>query len=188
MKMHRPDLLKTAGSALLIGTGSTGVGAGTERAFPAGFIWGVSSAAIQIEGALGADGRGPSIWDGVKGGKARVLPEPAADHYHRWREDLRLLQELGVSAYRFSVAWPRVLPSGGGPVNDNGLRFYDELTDALLSADIEPWVCLHHWDMPVPIQEEGGWYVRETVDQFLNYARIVMARLGDRVRHWIPLN
>lgn len=188
VKMHRRDLLKTAGSALLVGTESTRAGAGTEHVFPAGFTWGVSSAAIQIEGSLHADGRGPSIWDDVQGGKAHFLPEPAADHYHRWRDDIRLLQQLGISGYRFSVAWPRVLPTGAGPVNSVGLGFYDELTDALLSAGVQPWVCLHHWDMPVEIQEKGGWIVRETVDRFLDYARIVMDRLGDRVRHWIPLN
>ena len=186
--MHRRELIKTVGASLLTTAAPIRGNASLNRPFPPGFVWGVSTAALQIEGALHADGRGESIWDYVKGGKLRLSPEPAADHYDRWHEDLGLLQQLGVSSYRFSVAWPRVLPAGSGPVNSKGLGFYDGLVDALISAGIVPWVCLHHWDIPVEIQKEGGWIVRETVDRFLDYARIVMDRLGDRVRHWIPLN
>ena len=156
--------------------------------FPSDFIWGVSSSALQIEGGLKIDGRGSSIWDQVEGGKPPQGPEPAADHYRRWREDIGLLQRLGVSAYRFSIAWPRVLPEGTGPINSKGLDFYDRLVDALLGTGVAPWACLHHWDLPVSIQQQGGWIQRDTVGRFFDYARIVTERLGDRVRHWIPLN
>ena len=168
--------------------GHSGSAAVTDFTFPTGFVWGVSTSALQIEGGLKADGRGVSIWDDVKGGTPPRPAEPAADHYRCWREDVALLARLGTPAYRFSVAWPRVLPAGIGPVNPKGLDFYDELVDALLSIGAEPWVCLHHWDMPVPIQERGGWIQRDTVERFLDYSRFVVERLGNRVRHWIPLN
>jgi beta-glucosidase len=189
--MRRRDFLQVAPAGLLVNDSSGPLAVGTEgilSTFPPGFVWGVSSSALQIEGALEADGRGPSIWDQTKGGEPARGPEPAAGHYHRWPDDIRLLQDLGVAAYRFSVAWPRVLPEGAGAVNQKGLDFYDQLVDGLLSAGITPWVCLHHWDLPTPLQKMGGWIQRETADRFLDYALVVVGRIGDRIRHWIPLN
>ena len=110
----------------------------------------------------------------------------ACDHYHRWRDDIRIMEELGLSAYRFSVAWPRVLPEGSGTANQAGLDFYDRLVDGLLEAGIEPFVTLYHWDHPQCIEDAGGWRVRDTAHAFADYAAAVEARLGDRVRHWLP--
>jgi len=160
--------------------------------FPSDFLWGVATSAYQIEGATDVDGRGESIWDRFAavpgniedGGDARV----ACDHHRRWREDLELLRWLGVKAYRFSVAWPRVLPHGRGAVNARGLDFYDRLVDALLEAGIAPFVTLYHWDLPQALQDRGGWPVRDTADAFVEYADHVSMRLGDRVRHWITHN
>src|SRR5713226_368540 len=141
--MRRREFLQVAPAGLLVNDSSGPLGMGTEgilSTFPPGFVCGVSSSALQIEGALEADGRGPSIWDQIKGGEPARGPEPAAGHYHRWPDDIRLLQDLGVAAYRFSVAWPRVLPEGAGAVNQKGLDFYDRLVDGLLSAGLTPWV------------------------------------------------
>ena len=188
--LRRRDFLQAAGSGLLMSAarGHSAPAAVTDFTFPTGFVWGVSTSALQIEGGLKADGRGISIWDDVKGGTPPRPAEPAADHYHRWREDVALLARLGTPAYRFSVAWPRVLPAGTGPVNPKGLDFYDELVDALLSIGAEPWACLHHWDMPVPIQDAAVGSARYWVERFLDYSRFVVECLGDRVRRSIPLN
>ncbi|MDJ1130449.1 GH1 family beta-glucosidase [Streptomyces iconiensis] len=160
--------------------------------FPDTFLWGVSTSAFQIEGALDEDGRGPSAWDAFMVEPGRVkdggTAATATGHYHRWREDLALLKELGVGAYRFSVAWPRVLPSGGGEVNVRGLDFYDRLVDELCAAGIQPVPTLFHWDTPLPVEERGGWLERDTARLFADYADTVAARLGDRVAHWITLN
>jgi beta-glucosidase len=160
--------------------------------FPSHFAWGVATASYQIEGAVNEDGRGESIWDRfcrVPGAIANgATGDIACDHYHRWRDDLRLLSELGVNAYRFSVAWPRILPEGTGTVNSAGLDFYDRLVDALLEADITPWVTLYHWDLPQALEDRGGWPNRATAEAFAAYADLVARRLGDRVRHWITLN
>lgn len=153
--------------------------------FPPDFVWGVATSAFQIEGALDADGRGASVWDAV----ARRDPAMAAvDHYRRWRDDVALLARLGVNAYRFSVAWPRVLPQGDGKVNPAGLDFYDRLVDRLLASGIAPVLCLYHWDLPAALQARGGWLDRGLVEIFARYAGIVAARLGDRVRDWIAIN
>ncbi|MGQ9456809.1 MAG: GH1 family beta-glucosidase [Anaerolineae bacterium] len=161
-------------------------------AFPEHFTWGAATAAYQIEGAWDEDGKGPSIWDvfcrvpgAIQDGDTGDV---ACDHYHRWREDVALMRELGLRAYRFSVSWPRVLPEGRGKVNRPGLDFYDRLVDALLAADIQPFVTLYHWDLPQALQEEGGWPVRDTARRFADFADVVSRRLGDRVRHWITLN
>src|SRR5699024_6975370 len=139
-------------------------GAGTDSGLPlmpAGFLWGTSTAAYQIEGAVDADGRGESVWDTfcrTPGAIARgESGNTACDHYHRWPEDVGLLRELGVGAYRFSVAWPRIVPTGSGAVNEAGLDFYDGLVDALLESGIEPAVTLYHWDTPQPLEDAGGW-------------------------------
>lgn len=162
------------------------------EAFPDGFVWGVATSAFQIEGAYDTQGRGPSIWDtyaaqpGIieDGSNAQV----ACDHYHRYREDIALMQSLGVGAYRFSVAWPRVLPSGRGKVNAAGLDFYDRLVDGLLAAGIAPWVTLYHWDLPQALEDHGGWTNRSTVDAFVEFTHAISGRLGDRVAHWITHN
>ncbi|MFI7650882.1 GH1 family beta-glucosidase [Micromonospora sp. NPDC049460] len=160
--------------------------------FPAGFRWGVSTSAYQIEGGVGEDGRGPSIWDTFAHDPGRVADgstgDVACDHYHRHAEDVALLAGLGVSAYRFSVAWPRVRPTGDGPVNAAGLDFYDRLVDDLLAHDIDPVATLFHWDLPQPLEDAGGWLARDTAHRFAEYADATAARLGDRVKLWITLN
>ncbi|WP_241911620.1 GH1 family beta-glucosidase [Telmatospirillum siberiense] len=161
-------------------------------AFPENFLWGASTSALQIEGALREDGRGVSIWDDFgrrSGGIADgSTPAEACDHYHRWPEDIALMREAGFSAYRFSIAWPRVLPDGDGEVNDKGLDFYDRLVDGLLDAGIRPMPCLYHWDLPQALQERGGWMNRDIAGWFSDYAAIVAGRLGDRVTDWFTLN
>jgi beta-glucosidase len=161
-------------------------------AFPAGFRWGVATAAYQIEGAVEQDGRGRSIWDTFAHTAGRVRDgdtgDVACDHYHRWAEDVRLMADLGVEAYRFSVAWPRIQPTGVGAANVQGLAFYDRLVDALLAAGIAPCLTLYHWDLPQALEDEGGWLRRETAERFADYAGIVGAALGDRVPMWITLN
>ncbi len=162
------------------------------EAFPDGFVWGVATSAFQIEGAHDTQGRGPSIWDtyaerpGIieDGSNAQV----ACDHYHRYREDIALMESLGVGAYRFSIAWPRVLPTGRGKVNAAGLDFYDRLVDGLLAAGIAPWATLYHWDLPQALEDQGGWTNRSTVDAFVEFTHAISGRLGDRVAHWITHN
>ncbi|HZB31825.1 MAG TPA: GH1 family beta-glucosidase [Streptosporangiaceae bacterium] len=161
-------------------------------ALPADFVWGVATSAYQIEGAAAEDGRSASIWDtfahtpgNVDGGHTGDV---ACDHYHRWPEDIELMKRLGVDAYRFSIAWPRVVPGGAGPVNPAGLAFYDRLVDALLEAGITPFPTLFHWDLPQALQDRGGWAARETAEHFAAYASYVGAALGDRVTRWATLN
>jgi beta-glucosidase len=160
--------------------------------FPEGFVWGAATSAYQIEGAVDADGRGPSIWDTFCRQPGRIRDgsngDVACDHYHRWRDDLALMSELGLGAYRFSVAWPRVLPEGRGLVNEAGLAFYDALVDGLLAVGIEPWVTLYHWDLPQPLEDAGGWPERATIEAFAAYVDVVTRRLGDRVKRWITIN
>jgi beta-glucosidase len=160
--------------------------------FPARFHWGVATAAYQIEGAVREGGRGVSIWDtfcqrpgAIRDGQTG---EVATDSYHRWEQDVALLADLGVTAYRFSIAWPRVQPEGQGPGNGAGLDFYDRLTDALLAADITPVPTLYHWDLPQPIEDEGGWLERQTAQRFADYTAIAAERLADRIELWITLN
>src|SRR3954452_3626222 len=152
------------------------------RGFPPEFTWGVATSAYQIEGAVNEDGRGPSIWDRFCASPGTVLDGTsgavACDHYHRWREDVALMREVGVGAYRFSVAWPRVLPTGRGEVDEAGLAFYDRLGDRLLAAGIEPWLCLYHWDLPQALQYRGGWLNRETAGWFADYASLIARRVG----------
>jgi len=160
--------------------------------FPASFAWGVATSAYQIEGGVGEDGGGESIWDAFcrKPGAIRNgdTGKVAADHYHRWLEDTALMADLGISTYRFSIAWPRVQPDGTGPANPAGLDFYDRLTDALLAAGITPMATLYHWDLPQPLEDEGGWTSRQTAQRFADYARQAARRLGDRIPLWITLN
>ena len=166
--------------------------AAAERAFPENFVWGASTASYQIEGAANADGRGKSIWDVFSHTPGRVkngdTGDVACDHYHRWREDLDLLATGGFKAYRFSTAWPRIMPAGAGAVEPRGLDFYDRLVDGVVARGITPWLCLYHWDLPQALQDEGGWVKRDTADKFADYARVVARRLGDRVKHWAMFN
>jgi beta-glucosidase len=159
---------------------------------PADFLWGVATAAYQIEGAAAEDGRGPSIWDTYAHTPGRVhggdTGDVACDHYHRYRDDVRLMADLGVRAYRFSVSWSRVQPRGRGPANQAGLDFYRRLVDELLDHGILPWLTLYHWDLPQPLEDAGGWPVRDTAGRFAEYAQLVHGALGDRVRHWSTLN
>lgn len=161
-------------------------------ALPADFTWGVATAAYQIEGAVAEDGRSPSIWDTFSHTPGKVdggdTGDVACDHYHRVPEDIGLIQRLGADAYRFSIAWPRVVPGGDGPVNKAGLDFYDRLVDGLLEAGVTPFATLYHWDLPQALQDRGGWTVRETSEHFAAYAAHVVERLGDRVKDWATLN
>jgi beta-glucosidase len=164
----------------------------TNRPFPPGFLWGTATASYQIEGAATADGRGPSIWDTFSHTPGAVWNgdngDIACDHYHRMDEDLDLLAELDVAAYRFSIAWPRVQPTGSGPANQKGLDFYRRLVDGLLARDIKPTVTLYHWDLPQPLEDKGGWWVRETAERYADYVDIVARALGSDVERWITLN
>jgi beta-glucosidase len=160
--------------------------------FPPGFAWGVATAAYQIEGAVSEDGRGLSIWDtfcrqpgAIRDGQTGDV---AADHYHRWGEDVGLMADLGVGSYRFSLAWPRIQPGGSGAANKAGLDFYDRLTDALLTRGISPMPTLYHWDLPQPLEDAGGWMARDTAYRFADYASLAADRLADRIPLWITLN
>ena len=160
--------------------------------FPDGFVWGAATASYQIEGAAREDGRGPSIWDTFSRTPGRVhaghTGDVACDHYHHYRDDVAMMADLGLKSYRFSIAWPRIQPDGTGPVNTRGLDFYDRLTDELIGKGIDPVVTLYHWDLPQTLEDRGGWTVRETAEAFAEYAQIMHARLGDRVRTWTTLN
>ncbi|HLZ26681.1 MAG TPA: GH1 family beta-glucosidase [Chloroflexota bacterium] len=156
------------------------------------FAWGAATAAYQIEGGVDEDGRGPSIWDHFSHTPGKVhndeTGDVACDHYHRWREDVALMRRMGLNAYRFSIAWPRVLPLGAGAINPAGLDWYDRLVDALLEAGIQPWATLYHWDLPQALQDQGGWANPATVDAFVDYTAAVTTRLGDRVKRWVTFN
>jgi beta-glucosidase len=180
-----------AAPAGLVPPGRARAAAG-EPVLPPGFVWGASTSAYQIEGAAAEDGRAPSIWDTFSHTPGRIATgetgDVACDHYHRYAADVDLIAAGGFSAYRFSIAWPRVMPAGTGPVNPAGLDFYDRLVDRLLAKGVAPWACLYHWDLPQALQERGGWTSREAADWFSDYVRAAVARLGDRVGHWIVLN
>ncbi|MDH2427178.1 GH1 family beta-glucosidase [Sphaerisporangium sp. TRM90804] len=160
--------------------------------FPEGFVWGAATASYQIEGAARDDGRGVSIWDRFSHTPGKVAGghtgDVACDHYHRYADDVRMMTDLGLAAYRFSVSWPRVQPDGAGPINPRGLDFYDRLVDELGTAGITPYVTLYHWDLPQALEDRGGWTSRDTAYRLAEYAQAVHARLGDRVRHWTTLN
>ncbi len=170
-------------------TGST---QSTDSKLPEGFLWGAATAAYQIEGAVHEDGRGVSIWDTFSHTPGKTwngdTGDVACDHYHRTAEDIELMRTLGLQAYRFSIAWPRILPDGTGAVNAPGLDFYERLVDDLLAAGIVPYVTLYHWDLPQALQDAGGWANRATTDAFCAYVNVVTKRLGDRVKSWITHN
>ncbi len=160
--------------------------------FPEGFLWGTATSSYQIEGAWDQDGKSESIWDRFAASPGKVADgkdaRVACDHYHRYEADLDLARELSPGAYRFSIAWPRVLPGGVGRPNPQGLAFYDRLVDAMLARGIRPFATLFHWDLPQVLQDRGGWTKRATVDAFVEYANVVTRRLGDRVKDWMTHN
>jgi len=162
----------------------------TLHQFPQGFLWGAATSSYQIEGAVHEDGRGESIWDVFAHTKGKVKHgdngDVAADHYHRWQEDIGLMKQIGLQAYRFSIAWPRILPQGRGAVNEAGLAFYDRLVDELLKSGIQPVITLYHWDLPTALP--GGWLERSIVNAFAEYTDVMTRRLGDRVKQWSTLN
>jgi beta-glucosidase len=192
LTMSRRRLLAASVGSFALSTKPRLSAADDDRVFPADFAWGASTSSYQIEGAVDADGRGKSIWDAFSHTPGRTkngdTGDVACDHYNRWREDISLLSQGGFNAYRFSTAWPRILPAGSGAVEPRGLDFYDRLVDELVARGITPWLCLYHWDLPQVLQDQGGWLKRDIADKFADYARIVGRRLGDRVRHWAMFN
>jgi beta-glucosidase len=160
--------------------------------FPHNFLWGAATASYQVEGAWNEDGKGESIWDRFSHTSGKIedglTGDIACDHYHRYQDDIALMRQLGLKAYRFSISWTRILPSGRGAVNTRGLDFYDRLVDALCAANIEPFLTLHHWDYPQALYESGGWTNRDNLGYFADYSVIVAKRLGDRVKSWTTFN
>jgi beta-glucosidase len=160
--------------------------------FPADFVWGASTSSYQIEGARQEDGKGASIWDVFTRQPGKIAGgdkgDTANDHYHRMQEDVALMADLGLRAYRFSFAWPRIIPSGVGVANQAGLDFYNRLIDALLSKGIEPYPTMYHWDLPQVLQEQGGWVNRDSADWFLEYACLLHKNFGDRISRWVTFN
>ncbi len=161
--------------------------------FPKDFIWGTATSSYQIEGGAALDGKGPSIWDAFSSIPGKIFEggtgDVACDHYHKFKEDVQLMKNMGVKAYRFSIAWARVMPTGKDTVNEKGIQFYSDLIDELLKADITPWVTLYHWDLPLALQlEDDGWLGTAIVDHFAAYANLCFERFGDRVKNWITLN
>ena len=166
---------------------------GATPSFPRDFVWGTATSAYQVEGAVGEDGRGPSIWDSFTHTQGTIEDrsngDVADDHYHRYKDDVRLMKALGTKAYRFSIAWPRIFPEGSGAPNGKGLDFYNRLTDELLANGIEPFATLYHWDLPQALQDRfGGWQARDTAKAFADYAGYVTERLSDRVKHFFTIN
>jgi beta-glucosidase len=208
-KISRRNFAKVAGAAALAAAanplpaqGSSASpqqnrGAGADipagREFPKGFLWGTATASYQVEGAVGEDGRGPSVWDTFSHTPGKVAGnangDVADDHYHRYKQDVQLMRSLGVKSYRFSVAWPRVFPQGAGAPNPKGLDFYNRLVDELIANGIEPFATLYHWDLPQALQDSGGgWESRDTSKAFADYAAYVARALSDRVKHFFTIN
>jgi beta-glucosidase/6-phospho-beta-glucosidase/beta-galactosidase len=165
----------------------------SEDGFPSDFVWGVATSAYQIEGATHEDGRGESIWDTFVQRPGTILDnstgDRADDHYHLWKQDVALMKSLNVRAYRFSISWTRIYPTGRGEINPAGIRFYDTLINELLAHRIDPWITLFHWDLPQALQDDyGGWLDRRTVDAFAEYARTIYTYFGSKVTHFITLN
>ena len=160
--------------------------------FPSNFIWGAATASYQIEGAWNEDGKGESIWDRFSHTPCKVdnrdTGDTACSHYHSWEDDIDLMKEIGLHAYRFSVSWPRLLPDGRDRTNPAGIDFYSQLVDALLENGIEPYITLYHWDLPQVLQDQGGWPARSTAEAFVEYTDLVTRKLGDRVRRWMTFN
>jgi beta-glucosidase len=163
-----------------------------EIMFPEGFVWGAATSSYQIEGAWNEDGKGESVWDAICHTKKVIhdgdTGDVACDHYHRYKEDVQLMKEMNLQAYRFSVSWPRIFPKGKGKINSKGVKFYDNLINELVSNDIEPFITLYHWDLPLEFNKIGGWESREVVDAFVDYAKFMFDHYGDRVKKWITFN
>jgi len=183
------DFVKLAGNQVQSGKKMPGA---TLPTFPEQFLWGVATAAYQIEGSPDADGKGKSIWDTYAHipGKMKNgdTGDVAIDHYRRYKEDVAIMKEMGVNAYRFSISWARIFPNGVGKPNQKGLDFYSRLVDELLQAGIEPFGTLYHWDLPQALQDKGGWQSRDTAQAFADYASLIAEQLGDRVKHFFTLN
>ena len=160
--------------------------------FPDNFIWGAATASYQIEGAWDKHGKGESSWDRFTHTPGKIknndTADVANDHYRLWKKDIGLMKKIGLQSYRFSIAWPRILPAGRGKINQKGLDFYSKLVDGLLEADIKPFATLYHWDLPQKLEDEGGWTVRSTADAFAEYADVISRTLGDRVKNWVTHN
>jgi len=160
--------------------------------FPEGFIWGAATSSYQIEGAWNEDGKGESIWDAATHTPGKIkngdTGDVACDHYHRYKEDVQLMKEMGLKAYRFSVSWPRIFPTGKGKINNKGVEFYDNLINELISNDIDPFITLYHWDLPLEFNKIGAWESREVVNAFAEYAKFMFNHFGDRVKNWITFN
>ena len=156
--------------------------------FPGNFLWGASTSAYQVEGAYLEDGKGLSVQDVHEPTKGITDFKIASDHYHHWKEDVKLMAELGLKAYRFSIAWTRILPDGETEINQAGIQFYDQLIDELLRYGIEPIVTMYHFDLPYALHQKGGWNLRSTIDAFETYARILFEHYGDRVKYWLTIN
>ncbi|WP_353069225.1 GH1 family beta-glucosidase [Tunturibacter empetritectus] len=201
-RFSRRTFARLLGSAALAPTALTTVAtpalaevtpsAPAARTFPQGFRWGSATASYQVEGAVNEDGRGPSIWDTFSHTPGKIkngdTGDVADDHYHRYKDDVKLMKDLGLKTYRFSVAWPRVFPQGTGTPNPKGLDFYNRLVDELLAADIQPYCTLFHWDLPQALEDKGGWQSRDTSEAFANYAGYVAEHLSDRVKYFMTLN
>ena len=163
-----------------------------EIRFPADFIWGAATSSYQIEGAWNEDGKGESVWDRLTHTPGKVKKgdtgDVACDHYHRYKEDVQIMKEIGLNAYRFSVSWPRIFPTGKGKISQKGVEFYDNLIDELLENGIEPFLTIYHWDLPIVFNEVGAWESSKVVDAFVNYAQFLFNHYGDRVKYWITFN
>jgi beta-glucosidase len=181
-----------ASTAASEGAGPGQFGASSEIVFPKGFFWGTATASYQIEGAWSEDGKGESIWDHFAHTAGKIkhgdTGDVASDSYHRWREDIALMRAMNQNSYRFSIAWPRIQPSGSGAANSKGLDYYNRLVDALLEARIRPLVTLYHWDLPQALEDAGGWPNRDTAARFADYVQIVAQSLGDRISDWVLFN
>jgi beta-glucosidase len=163
-----------------------------EIRFPEGFVWGAATSSYQIEGAWNEDGKGESVWDAICHTKKVIengdSGDIACDHYHRYKQDVQLMNELNLQAYRFSVSWPRIFPTGKGKINPKGVEFYDNLINELIDNDIEPFITLYHWDLPLEFNKVGAWESRDVVDAFVDYAKFMFDNFGDRVKKWITFN
>jgi beta-glucosidase len=187
-----PTALSTLATTASAEAAATAPTPPTLRTFPQGFLWGSATAAYQVEGAVNEDGRGPSIWDTFSHTPGKINNndngDVADDHYHRYKEDIQLMKDLGLKTYRFSVAWPRIFPQGTGTPNPKGLDFYNRLVDELLAANIQPYCTLFHWDLPQALEDKGGWQSRDTSVAFANYAGHVAEHLSDRVKNFMTMN